>query len=260
MNKKIIGLLVFVLFLSICSLSGQTSNPKLERLNIHGHNAVFGQDASKLVYVDQETKEYMHFDLKSKESKALKISAKGNLIRHGQNHRLLIQDRKSLDQFTFLGQQSSAKRTLLKEDIVAYPAADLRSIILYVDGLKKVLEPLDLTDYINVSISPDQSKILFRASGLGSFVIDLQGNIITKFKSAEFPSWLNNSKILFAVVEDNGHQYTSSSLFIGDIYTKALTNIDLDRQLVPLFPSCNYDGSKVTFNTPENHIYVLSIK
>ena len=68
--------------------------------------------------------------------------------------------------------------------------------------------------YLWASLSPDGSKILFYAGGVGAFVCDLQGNIIGSYGRCSSPAWCGNNHIVVCRETSDGHQYESASLEI----------------------------------------------
>ncbi len=71
---------------------------------------------------------------------------------------------------------------------------DNQKIVLFRDGVKKILAPLGDGNYIWPSVSPDNQKILFAFAGKGTFVSDLNGNIISSIGTAHAPQWSPDGK------------------------------------------------------------------
>ena len=62
---------------------------------------------------------------------------------------------------------------------------------------ERTLRPVDTKySYLWTSLSPDGSKILFYAGGVGAFVCDLQGNIIGSYGRCSSPAWCGNNHIV----------------------------------------------------------------
>ena len=144
-----------------------------------------------------------------------------------------------------------------KESLQIGTSEDLNFILIQEYGRKnRAIEPLGKNDYLNVSLSPDESKILFRVSGMASYVCDLDGNVISEFQDAEFPIWISNKQVLFARVEDDGYQYKRSDLFISDLSNDNEINITEDLDLIPLYPAYHFTSKTLGFSTPEGSIYL----
>jgi Tol biopolymer transport system component len=135
---------------------------------------------------------------------------------------------------------------------------DLRKIqIHYRTGEIKEIQPLGEKDYLNVSLSPDQKRLLFRVSGMGSFITNLEGEIFAKFENAEFPSWVDDHSILYAEIIDDGYQYLKSAFIISTIDQQNSICITKGMNVIGLFPKISWDKKKVIFNTPEGDIYLM---
>ncbi len=270
---------VFLIAFTTSFVYGQNdySVERIEQLDIKGFNVQLNPEGDKLLYTSNNYKGLWLYSLE--EEKAVELSSK-----KGAGYQPLITDeyiffkskesQNTLNRIAVLSKNkisinlSSQEQTpkeyyacegtaLLLE---AKTSSDLYKIVLvYRDGRQIEIAPLGKRNYLNVSLSPDQTKLLFRVSGMGSFVTQLDGTIIKEYKSAEFPKWVNNNQVLFAEVTDDGHQYVASELYIADINKKKKINLTSSVEAIPLYPNINSLENKVVFNTPKGQVYLISL-
>lgn len=275
-NKKLIFdkllkcTLTFLLLSTGFFAFGQISfeGGQIKKLHITGFNVKLSPQGDKLLYSDANFGSLRLYDIKTQ--KDIKITDQGGSGYQARisNDRVYYKP-KYADQFiavSFDGQQieivdniqSKQAQLTIENDqgVTARPSEDLTSIVVSEGhGKTREIAPLGKKNYLNVSVSPDGKKLLFRVSGMSSFVSTLDGQIIKKFEDAEFPSWLNNEEILYAEVEDDGYNYLSSDLYVEALDSDQRVNITTDVKVIALYPSAAQDV--VAFNTPKGDIYLI---
>ena len=98
-----------------------------------------------------------------------------------------------------------------KESINAY--TEKLQLIVERNGDRKVLEPLSKgSRYLWGSLSPDKTKILFTATGKGTYICDLNGKILSEIGYLNAPVWYDDHKIVGMADKDNGDYITESSV------------------------------------------------
>ena len=87
-----------------------------------------------------------------------------------------------------------------------YACSEDLALVVYKDGVRHVLKPLkeDVAGYVWVSLSPRGDKILFTAAGSGTYVCDLNGNIVSSLGYLNAPVWYGNDFVVGMCVKDNG--------------------------------------------------------
>lgn len=123
-------------------------------------------------------------------------------------------------------------------------------------------EPLREAEYINISLSPDQTKIVFEVMGGNLFVINIDGSGMVDLGKGNRPKWSPDSySIVYMITEDNGYEFTSSDIYLinADGRNKAnLTNTDT---IIEMTPSFSPDGKSILFeNYHEGSIYLMNIE
>jgi len=140
-----------------------------------------------------------------------------------------------------------------------YVEIENQLIALYVDGTKKLLDPLRVKNYIWPSVSPDNKMLLFVAVGEGAFVSDLNGKILHRLGYANAPIWSPDGKyIAYMIDEDDGHKLLRSSVYVMHLETKTVSLIAKD--LKGMYPKLSPDGKMLAFNTEDGNIYIAYLK
>lgn len=240
----------------------------IEKLDVTGYYPQFVPGSDDIIVTGQNFKGLKAYNLTTKDE--IVISEES-----GAGYEAVVQsdevrfDTKDHGSYSYVW--SSGSRSKISEeslvsarrigtDVFAEATRDLRAI--EVNGLQgtKVIKPLGEADYLNVSVSPDQTKLAFRVSGLGSFVTDMDGNVLRELGDVEFPKWVDNHTVLYTNTKDDGYQYVSSTVMIAslDNIEGASRLTDLNKQIA-LFPAVNSLGTKVLFHTPNGEIYLLNV-
>lgn len=140
-------------------------------------------------------------------------------------------------------------------------AVDMNKIILYQNGVKKYLSPAGDGYYIWPSVSPDKSKLLFTLAGKGTYVSDLQGNILKKIGYANFPSWSPDGNwILFMKDLDNGEVIISSEIYIANINTGKYFLLTENQNEISLYPTWGSSINEIYYHTDNGVIRKIKIQ
>jgi Tol biopolymer transport system component len=125
---------------------------------------------------------------------------------------------------------------------------------------EKVISPAGDVYYIWPSISPDRSKILFTAAGKGSYISDLNGNILSELGHLNSPKWLNEEWVIGMRDEDDGYITTQSDVIAVNILSGNEINLTANFEGIAVYPAASLDARKVVFHTPEGALYKLFIR
>jgi len=142
------------------------------------------------------------------------------------------------------------------------PAAYIENskIVLFTDGEKRILSPLGEGNYIWPSVSPDGQKLLFNLAGRGTFVSDLDGNIISDLGYANYPSWSRDSKwIVFMEDYDDGYQITSSEIGVVSVDGNSRFQLTESSDRIELYPAWSPSSDEIVFHTDKGEIYKLTL-
>lgn len=151
---------------------------------------------------------------------------------------------------------------LLRTAIVEQPYATIEDnkIALYQGTERTELQPCgaDVIGYIWPSVSPDGTKLLFKCAGKGTFIADLNGNIISELGMINAPVWYTNDFVVGTVNSDDGHKTTSSKIVIRsafDDFQQELT----DETEIAMYPSVSSKTNGVAYSTLDGEIFVLTL-
>ncbi|MCX7874743.1 MAG: hypothetical protein N2321_01105 [Melioribacteraceae bacterium] len=138
---------------------------------------------------------------------------------------------------------------------------DVDKIVLYQNGVKKYLAPAGEGYYIWPSLSPDKTKLLFTLAGKGTFVSDLNGNILKKIGYANYPTWSPDGNwILFMKDLDDGTVITSSEIYIANINTGKYFNLTENQNEISLYPIWGITNDEIYYNTDSGVIRKIKIQ
>lgn len=141
-----------------------------------------------------------------------------------------------------------------------YVTIENQIIALYQNDEKKLLKPLGDGNYIWVSVSPDGEKLLFTFAGFGTYISDLNGNIITELGYANAPKWSPDGNwVAFMNDKDDGHHYVSSEIFVVNINNAERIKLTDSSHGIAMYPNWSSDGKKIIFNNDEGEIFVIKL-
>ncbi len=135
-----------------------------------------------------------------------------------------------------------------------------RVIALYMDDQEKLLQPLGQGIYLWPSLSPDGSKLLFTKAGDGTYVSDLEGNIISEIGYANAPEWSPDGDwIVYMKDEDDGHVFTASDIFVSSADGTETFQITNTPEQIELYPAWGKNISQIVYETVDGVIYLAEL-
>lgn len=197
------------------------------------------------------------FDLNTGNSKIFKSDKRSLKLpkQTNNNEVVLIENsevkREKIDQ-VILRKASLPSKAVYVED---------NNLILVENNEQKIINPLGKGVYVWESFSNDGTKILFSFGNKGTFVSDLEGNIILNIEDARYPKFSPNDKFIsYMNDKDNGYNYISSDIFIYAIETGQTIKVTDTADKIEMFAEWSNDGSKLVYNTTEGEIYITELK
>lgn len=123
------------------------------------------------------------------------------------------------------------------------------------------IQPLGEASYINVTLSPDKSKIAFELVGGNMYVMNADGSDIIDLGHGHRPQWSPDGEyIVYMVTEDDGHNYTASDIYAVRNDGTGETRITDDPARLFMNPSWSPDGEHIVFNDMgDGNIYTIQI-
>lgn len=165
---------------------------------------------------------------------------------------LLVMADKKLMKSTFGSTQKNIPNFVTTDDL---------RIVLYRNNIRYEMNPLREADsrYIWVSLSPDNNKLLFTAAGKGTFVSDLEGNIIAKLGYLNAPVWYNNQYVVGMNDKDDGHVVTSSEIKLVNIETTKAIVVSTNKQIA-MYPAAAGNAKRIAYHTNDGKIFVVEME
>jgi Tol biopolymer transport system component len=148
---------------------------------------------------------------------------------------------------------NSSKMFFIKDDHIASGNITTKSY--------KVLDPIKKAKYLNMTISPDGSKIAFEVMGGNMFTMNSDGSGLVDLGKGFRPKWSPDSKYLvYMISKDDGHEYTSSDIYTIKYDGTEKKQITSTSDLLEMDPSWSPDGSKIAFDEyKEGAVYIMEI-
>jgi len=134
-------------------------------------------------------------------------------------------------------------------------------LVLSKDGNYTVLDPLGDGHYLWPSISPDGTKILFTLAGKGTYIIDLEGNLLLNIGYAHYPGWSNDGKwIVFMEDYDDGYQVTNSDIFVISAEGGDRINLTDGNDKLEMYPKWSPVSNEIVYHTADGIIYKMKLQ
>ena len=127
---------------------------------------------------------------------------------------------------------------------------------------EQTFEPIKDAEYINLSTSPDRTKIVFEVMGGNMFVMNIDGTRLIDLGKGNRPRWSSdNNKIIYMNTEDDGQNFTASDIFIINSDGTQKRNITNSRDLIEMNPGFAPDGKSIVFDViNDGSIYLMNIE
>ncbi len=156
---------------------------------------------------------------------------------------------------------ANKEKTLAKSVAETYGYTEEQKIILVNKGVHRELTPAGKGNYIWLSLSPDKTKMLFTVAGGGTFISDLDGNILVKLGKANAPKWSPDGRwILYMIDEDDGHTYTASDIWVVTSDGSKKIRLTDTANDIEMYPNWSPAMDKVVYETFGGKIAYLNIK
>lgn len=152
---------------------------------------------------------------------------------------------------------------MLKATALANPVVTIedQKMALYIRGKKIILDPIKDGSYFWQSLSPDKKKILFTEARQGTFVCDLDGNILTSLGKANAPQWSPDGQwICYMDDKDNGYFVTSSDIHIVRADGSGKMALTSTRDIHEMYPQWAHHSEKIVVNTEQGKVFLIDFR
>ncbi|HCY78032.1 MAG TPA: hypothetical protein DHV28_19165 [Ignavibacteriales bacterium] len=130
------------------------------------------------------------------------------------------------------------------------------------DNSEKTFEPIKDAEYINISTSPDNTKIVFEVMGGNMYVMNPDGTNLVDLGKGNRPRWSFDSRnIIYMITEDDGQDFTASDIFMINSNGTEKKNLTNTPNLIEMNPCFAPDGKAVAFDVlNDGSIYLMNIE
>ena len=250
--------LTIILLACIASLSGQ--NVKVtkhyEITPSVGQSAfypILSPDGNRIVYTSENFSGLKSYDFASGKTQII-TTAEGAgfdpMLRSLVGSEMCIRDSNKLMKST--GSQISGNYvySIIKEGkIIVCDGKSTRILRPYGDKVES---------YLWTAVSPDGSKIVTYAIGVGTVVLDMQGNILAELGDYESPTWYGNDFVAAMKATDDGHQFTSSKIVSLDCNSKQVHDLTSPSEM-GMNPSASAEAGRIVYSTVEGKLFMLEL-
>lgn len=130
------------------------------------------------------------------------------------------------------------------------------------NNVQKKIQPIKDAQYINSSLSPDRTKILFEVVGGNIYVMNNDGSGLVDLGKGNRPKWsLDGSKVVYMIAEDDGNDFTASDIYLINSDGSNKINLTNTNDLIEMNPSLSPDGKTVVYDEyNDGSIYLMNIE
>ncbi len=138
---------------------------------------------------------------------------------------------------------------------------DRKQLLLVNKGeVVRKIAPVGDHYYIWASLSPGGRKMLFTAAGKGTYVTDLEGNVIASLGMLNDPGWMNDQWVLGMEDKDDGERVLSSNVVARHVPTETRVNLTEDFEGIALYPESSPEAERIVFHNPQGEIFIANIR
>lgn len=131
-------------------------------------------------------------------------------------------------------------------------------IVLVRNGKNIVLTPSGANErYIDAKVSPDNKHIIYRVSGKGCYICDLEGkNVRFLTSNCHAPQWYDNNTLVAMDYDDNGEQVTASGIVAYTLDGKS--QVLVEKSQMAIFP--HVANGKIAYTNTKGKLFLMTVK
>ncbi len=158
---------------------------------------------------------------------------------------------------TYLTKETASYLQVASEDPIRVDNENL-DLNLYINGEKTILKPHGDANYIWVSLSPDQTMILFNTQH-GTAICDLTGKELVNLGSdINAPVWFGNDYVVGMDDKHDGYHNTESSIVIASVDGTTYQRLT-DPEQMGIFPEVDVKSGRIVYNTDGGDIRLMQL-
>jgi len=132
-------------------------------------------------------------------------------------------------------------------------------ILLIRNGKKVLLDPIAEGSYIWPVLSPGKDRIAAYEMSKGTFICDLEGNIISMLGRRNAAVWSGDGKwLIYMDDKDDGHRITGSEIMAVSADGKTTLQLTDTREITEMFPNVSPAGNKIVLSSNEGDVYLIT--
>lgn len=140
-----------------------------------------------------------------------------------------------------------------------YVWSDGQNLNIQRNGQSERLNPIEgANGYIWTSLSPNGQMVLSHAVGIGTFVSDLNGNIISSFGELLAPVWYGNDFVVGMYNQDDGRVITESQIIMKSLDGSVSQQLSPSNQMA-MYPAASVAANRIVYSTDSGEMYVLEL-
>ena len=129
------------------------------------------------------------------------------------------------------------------------------------NGAVTILSPRGEGHYVWAELSPQRDRILFRKTGDGTYICDLDGKIVAELGHASAPKWSPDGRFVVYMKDfDDGVQYTASEIWISSADGNRSWMITDTPERIEMYPQWAPDGFHVVYHSEAGRIFETEIR
>ena len=141
-----------------------------------------------------------------------------------------------------------------------YVWSDGVNLYIFRNNKTEILNPVDgANGYVWATVSPDQKMILFTAAAKGTFVCNLNGEIVADLGFLNAPAWYGNDYVVGMQDRDDGSFVTESKIVMKNLKGTVEKVLSTPEQIA-MYPTASEKAAKISYNTTAGDIWVVELK
>ena len=131
-------------------------------------------------------------------------------------------------------------------------------IVLVRNGKNIVLTPSGANErYIDAKVSPDNKHIIYRVSGKGCYICDMEGKNVRFLTSrCHAPQWYDNNTVVAMDYEDDGEQVTASGIVAYTLDGKS--QVLVEKSQMAIYP--HVANGKIAYTNTKGELFLMTVK
>ncbi|GAB6282231.1 MAG: hypothetical protein STSR0008_09750 [Ignavibacterium sp.] len=154
------------------------------------------------------------------------------------------------------------KQNFSQSTLVAFTQKDKIIINDFSTNEEKSITPIKNKRIINLSISPDRTKMAFEIVGGNLYTMNIDGTNLIDLGIGHRAKWSSDSKkLIYMITEDDGYEITKSDIYLINADGTEKRNITNTQDIIEMNPYFSPDMKQVVYDVlNDGSIYLLNIE